>query len=174
MKEVVRIAVVTAACFLIATVFAQERKGVQTGQAAFTDAAHEAPGIRRHLTVADLPAPAPDQSVDNGAPMIARPADAWPKAPNGFKVELYATGFDNPREMRTAPNGDIFLAESETGKIKVVRGVTRDGKAEVVSEFAEGLHQPFGIAFYPAVPTLSTSMSGIRTRSCGSLIRTGI
>jgi glucose/arabinose dehydrogenase len=152
MKEVVRIAVVTAACFLIATVFAQERKGVQTGQAAFTDAAHEAPGIRRHLTVADLPAPAPDQSVDNGAPMIARPADAWPKAPNGFKVELYATGFDNPREMRTAPNGDIFLAESETGKIKVVRGVTRDGKAEVVSEFAEGLHQPFGIAFYPSGP----------------------
>jgi glucose/arabinose dehydrogenase len=84
--------------------------------------------------------------------MIARPADAWPKAPNGFKVELYATGFDNPREMRTAPNGDIFLAESETGKIKVVRGVTRDGKAEVVSEFAEGLHQPFGIAFYPSGP----------------------
>ena len=104
------------------------------------------------MTVSDLPAPAPDQSVDNGPPVVPRPADAWPKAPKGFKVELYATGLDNPREMRTAPNGDIFLAESETGKIKVLRGVTRDGKAEVVSEFATGLRQPFGIAFYPSGP----------------------
>jgi glucose/arabinose dehydrogenase len=139
--------------FLSMTVVAQHEKGaVLTGKAAFTDAAHESPGIRRHLTAADLPAPAPDQSVDNGAPMVPRPADAWPKAPKGFKVELYATDLDNPREMRTAPNGDIFLAESETGKIKVFRGVTRDGKAEVVSEFAEGLRQPFGIAFYPSGP----------------------
>ncbi len=152
MKEAVRIAVITAAWFLVATVFAEDQKGVLTGQAAFTDAAHESPGIRRHLTTADLPSPAPDQSVDNGPPVVPRPADAWPKAPKGFKVEMYASDLDNPREMRTAPNGDIFLAESETGKIKVLRGVTRDGKAEVVSEFAEGLHQPFGIAFYPSGP----------------------
>src|ERR1700683_126395 len=62
---------------------------VLTGQAAFTDASHESPGIRRHLTVADLPAPAPDQSVDNGAHVVPRPANAWPIAPKGFKVELY-------------------------------------------------------------------------------------
>jgi glucose/arabinose dehydrogenase len=152
MKEAVRIAVITAAWFLVATVFAEDKKEVLTGQAAFTDAAHESPGIRRHLTAADLPAPAPDQSVDNGPPVVSRPADAWPRAPRGFKVEMYATDLDNPREIRTAPDGDIFLAESETGKIKVLRGVTRDGKAEVVSEFAEGLHQPFGIAFYPSGP----------------------
>jgi glucose/arabinose dehydrogenase len=125
---------------------------VLTGQAAFTDAAHESPGVRRHLTAADLPAPAPDQSVDNGANVVPRPANAWPKAPKGFKVELYATGLDNPRLMRTAPNGDIFLAESETGIIRVFRGVTPDGKPEKTSVFAEGLHQPFGIAFYPAGP----------------------
>ena len=125
---------------------------VLTGQAAFTDAAHESPGTRRHLTAADLPAPAPDQSVDNGPSVVPRPANAWPKAPNGFKVDLYATGLDNPREMRTAPNGDIFLAESETGKIKVFRGVGPDGKPQQTSVFAEGLHQPFGIAFYPLGP----------------------
>jgi glucose/arabinose dehydrogenase len=143
----------SAFLLLSLTAAAQLEKGVVlTGKAAFTDAAHESPGIRRHLTAADLPAPAPYESVDNGAPMISRPANAWPKAPKGFKVELYATDLDNPREMRTAPNGDIFLAESETGKIKVLRGVTRDGKAEVVSEFAEGLRQPFGIAFYPSGP----------------------
>ncbi|KAA6455838.1 sorbosone dehydrogenase family protein [Acidobacteria bacterium AB60] len=150
MKEVVRIAVVTAACLLIATVFAEEKPGVLTGQEAFTDAAHESPGIRRHLTAADLPGPKPDQSVDNGPLLVPRPANAWPKAPAGFKVELYATGLDNPRAMRTAPNGDIFLAESESGKIRVFRGVTSEGKPQQVSVFAEGLHQPFGIAFYPS------------------------
>ena len=125
---------------------------VLTGQAAFTDAAHESPGVRRHLTVADLPAPAPDQSVDNGPLVVPRPANAWPQAPKGFKVDLYATGLDNPRLLRTAPNGDIFLAESETGKIRVFRGVGADGKPQQTSVFADGLHQPFGIAFYPPGP----------------------
>ena len=125
---------------------------VLTGQAAFTDAAHESPGTRRHLTVADLPAPAPEQSVDNGPDVVSRPANAWPKAPAGFKVELYADGLKNPRLMRTAPNGDVFLAESMAGIIKVFRGIGPDGKAKEISEFATGLHQPFGIAFYPAGP----------------------
>ncbi len=125
---------------------------VLTGQAAFTDAAHEAPGTRRHLTVADLPEPTPEQSVDNGANVVPRPADAWPIAPKGFKVELYATGLDNPRLIRFAPNGDLFLAESATGKIEVFRGVDADGKPKQVSVFATDLHQPFGIAFYPLGP----------------------
>jgi len=125
---------------------------VLKGPAAFTDAAHESPGTRRHVTVGDLPAPAPDQSVDNGPSMVSRQANAWPIAPKGFKVELYATGLDNPRLLRVAPNGDLFLAESESGKIRVFRGVTADGKPQQTSVFAEGLHQPFGIAFYPSGP----------------------
>ena len=122
---------------------------VLTGQDAFTDAAHESPGTRRHLTVADLPEPMPEQSVDNHATVVPRPANAWPIAPKGFKVELYATDLDNPRLIRFAPNGDLFLAESETGKIKIFRGVDADGKPKQVSVFATGLRQPFGIAFYP-------------------------
>jgi glucose/arabinose dehydrogenase len=125
------------------------RNPVLTGQAAFTDAAHEAPGTRRHLTVADLPDPAPEQSVDNGPNIVPRPANAWPIAPKGFKVELYTTGLDNPRLIRFAPNGDLFLAESSSGKIKVFRGVDANGNPQQTSVFAEGLHQPFGIAFYP-------------------------
>ena len=42
---------------------------VLTGQEAFTDAAHESPGTRRHLTVKDLPGPNEKESVDNGARM---------------------------------------------------------------------------------------------------------
>ena len=50
----------------------------------------------------------PEQSVDNGAAVVPRPANAWPMTTRGFKVELYATGLDNPRLIRFAPNGDLF------------------------------------------------------------------
>jgi hypothetical protein len=72
-----------------------------TGKAAFTDYSQQKPGTRRKLTVADLPEPYATPSVDNGpngtTNMIARPKDAWPQAPTGFKVELYATDLGNPR-----------------------------------------------------------------------------
>jgi glucose/arabinose dehydrogenase len=123
-----------------------------TGQAAFTDFTKEAPGTRRHLTFADLPGPKQDESVDNGPTVVARPSNSWPIAPRGFKVELYATGLDNPRLLRVAPNGDLFLAESQSGKIRVFRGVGADGKANQISVFSSDLNLPFGIAFYPAGP----------------------
>jgi glucose/arabinose dehydrogenase len=125
---------------------------VLTGQAAFTDFTKEAPGVRRHLTAADLPPPRPDESVDNGPSVVARPSTSWPIAPKGFKVELYATDLDNPRLIRFAPNGDLFLADSQANKITVFRGVGADGKAQQVSVFSDQLNLPFGIAFYPAGP----------------------
>ena len=149
LKNLSIIGAVAAVAVLPAMAQNSPQKTVLTGQAAFTDWTQEAPGIRRHLTVADLPGPAEEQSVDNGPKLVPRPANAWPIAPKGFKVELFATGLDNPRLIRSAPNGDLFLAESETGKIKVFRGVGADGKAQQVFVFADGLHQPFGIAFYP-------------------------
>ncbi len=127
-----------------------------TGKAAFTDYSKEQPGTRRKLTVADLPAPFATPSSDNGPDgtrnMIERPKDAWPQAPKGFKVELYATGLGNPRLLMTAPNGDLFLADSQANKILVFRGIGPDGKAQQQGEYATDLVQPFGIAFYPAGP----------------------
>ncbi|HLV87360.1 MAG TPA: PQQ-dependent sugar dehydrogenase [Candidatus Sulfotelmatobacter sp.] len=120
--------------------------------APFTDFRFETPGTTRKISVSDLPAPYATPSANKGAEVVPRPQNAWPVALPGFKVELYATGLDNPRWMRTAPNGDIFLAESEPGRIRVFRGMTSDGKAEQNSVFAEGLKQPYGIAFYPPGP----------------------
>jgi glucose/arabinose dehydrogenase len=149
-------ALVSAAVLTLAagTAFAQSAaaKNVLTGQDAFTDYSHEHPGVRRHLTVADLPAPYATQGVDNGPGMVERPDNAWPQAPAGFKVEMYYTGLDQPRLIRTAPNGDLFVALSYENKVMVFRGVGADGKAKQVSTFAEGLSQPFGIQFYPAGP----------------------
>ncbi|HVZ18062.1 MAG TPA: hypothetical protein VG897_13150 [Terriglobales bacterium] len=131
--------------------FSQSSK-VLTGQAAFTGYQSQRPGTQRKITVADLPKPYATQSVDNGPDVVPRPANAWPQTLPGFKVQLYAADFKNPRLIRAAPNGDIFLAESSAGEIKILRGVDANGKAKQVEVFATGLRQPFGIAFYPPGP----------------------
>ena len=167
------IKVILAATMIAAVspVFGQQ---VVTGQAAFADWNQQKPGIRRKITIADLPAPAPQEAVSNGPHLIPRPTDAWPVAPAGFKVTLYAGGdfkptpasssqndqppsvpaapsiFREPRLLRTAPNGDIFMSDSRGDKIFVMRGVGPDGKAQTISTFAIGLNLPFGINFYPA------------------------
>jgi glucose/arabinose dehydrogenase len=115
----------------------------------FTDFRYEKPGNVRKITVEDLPAPYATNSSTNRAKLTPRPANVWPKAPQGFKVDLFATGLNNPRTIRTAPNGDSFLAESEAGDIKVFRGITSDSKPQQVEVFATGLKRPYGIAFYP-------------------------
>jgi glucose/arabinose dehydrogenase len=115
----------------------------------FSDFRTQSPGAVHHIKVGDLPPPDMSNAPDNGPSMIPRPANAWPKVPPGFKVDLYATGLKNPRLMRTAPNGDVFLAESHAGTILVFRGVDADGKAAGTSVYATNLHDPFGIAFYP-------------------------
>ncbi|MGA2154699.1 MAG: PQQ-dependent sugar dehydrogenase [Bryobacteraceae bacterium] len=125
---------------------------VETGQAAFTDYRRQQPGTVRKITVADLPQPYATQAVDNGPHLVPRPADAWPKALPGFSVTEYATGLTNPRLVRTAPNGDLFVVESEPGRIRVLRGLDAHGHAEKMEVYAAGLTQPFGLAFYPPGP----------------------
>jgi glucose/arabinose dehydrogenase len=121
-------------------------------KAPFTDFRYEKPGTVRKITVADLPKPFATESARNGPEVVPRPENAWPVALPGFKVELYQTGLDNPRLLRRAPNGDIFLAEMRAGRIRVFRGMTSDGKPEQSAIFASGLQNPYGIAFYPPGP----------------------
>jgi glucose/arabinose dehydrogenase len=121
-------------------------------KAPFTDYRYEKPGTSRHIRLEDLPAPFASEAATNGPKIVARPENAKLHVPEGFKVEMYATGLNNPRLMRVAPNGDVFLAETSAGNIKVFRGMTADGKPEQVHVFASGLNIPFGIAFYPLGP----------------------
>jgi glucose/arabinose dehydrogenase len=113
-----------------------------TGQAALGDWMSDSPGVRRKITTADLPPPFATKSADNSAHIVDRPTGALPKVSAGYAVDLYVSGLTNPRMIRTAPNGDLFVAESEANQVRVIH----DGKASV---FASGFHQPFGIAFYP-------------------------
>ena len=123
---------------------------VLTGAEALGDWTTDAPGVTRRITVSDLPAPFATDSANNGSQIVPRPDGAWPKAPDGFVVQQFADNLNNPRVITTAPNGDIFVAESGPNRVRVFRGIGPDGKAEQTQVFASGLNQPFGIAFYPS------------------------
>ena len=84
--------------------------------------------------------------------MVARPATAWPKVPAGFKVEQFAQGLAEPRVIVTAPNGDLFVAESAANRVRVFHDADGDGRPEISEIFVGHLDKPFGIAFYPAGP----------------------
>jgi glucose/arabinose dehydrogenase len=142
-------------------------ENVITGPNVFTDYTKEKPGTFRKITVADLPQPFATKSAGNPSQRGERPEGAWPIAPPGFKVGLYAQGLDTPRELRTAPNGDIFVAENHLGSVLVFRGLKADGTYEQKSEFATGLVQNFGIAFYP----LGKDPKWVYIGNTGSVVR---
>jgi len=118
----------------------------------FSDFRYEAPGNTHKITVQDLPAPYATASASNPPSIVARPPELAPKAPSGFQVNLYADKLGTPRVIRMAPNGDIFVAESGAGRIRVFRGTTPQGTPERSAIFASGLKHPYGIAFYPPGP----------------------
>lgn len=137
---------------LLAPLQAQE---VLTGEAAFGTWEVDGPGVSRHITPADLPSPtltdndpeAPD--FENMAEVIPAPAGKLPNVPEGFEVKVFASRLNQPRVIRVAPNGDVFVAESGSGRVLVFAvDAPRDGSA-TPEVFAEGLDKPFGIAFYP-------------------------
>jgi glucose/arabinose dehydrogenase len=123
-------------------------RSLQTGKNAFADAKSLKPGTFHKITATDLPKPFETKSATNFPMVVPRPANAWPQAPAGFKVDLYAENVGTARQIRTAPNGDAFMADAN-GRIVVFRGITKDGKAEQTSVFASGLGKIFGINFYP-------------------------
>jgi glucose/arabinose dehydrogenase len=122
---------------------------VLTGKAAYGDWRQDAPGLVRHITTADLPPPFATRIVANAAHIVQRPDGVALKVPPGFAVEEFANGLAAPRLMRTAPNGDVFVAETGKGAIVVLHD-NGPGKPARVATYASGLDEPFGLAFYPA------------------------
>ena len=145
----------------------------------FADAQTLKPATFHKITPDQLPKPFATKSSANFGRLAPRPANALPQAPPGFKVELYATGLNTPRQIRTAPNGDLFVVESfpaaqnpfggalsSNGDVKIFRG-NQDGRPAEVSVFATGLTRPFGVNFYPPGPNPQWVYVG----NTGSIVR---
>ena len=125
---------------------------VLTGKSAIVTASGIKPGEFRKIITADLPKPFMTESATLRSKIVARPAGMIPLAPAGFHVNLFADGLLMPRVIRVAPNGDAFLAETQAGQVRVFRGMAPDGKPRESSVFATGLHEPYGMVFYPSGP----------------------
>jgi len=137
---------------LLATPAFAQSPEVRTGAAAFADWKVDAPGVRRHIRPSDVPPPLtgtdPEVSVASAAKVVEPPQGALPKVPDGFAVQVFASGFKQPRTLRIAPNGDIFLAESGSGRVLVFRAGAGGAPAKPEA-FAENLDRPYGIVFQP-------------------------
>lgn len=116
----------------------------------FGDWRNDRPGLRHRIRVEDLPPPYETRSASNQPQEASRPAGVKPSAPEGFEVSLFAEGLDQPRTLRAAPNGDIFVAETAAGNVRVIRPGADGAKVEKNAVYASGLAAPFGLAFYPA------------------------
>jgi len=160
-------ALVGGLCITAALGLAADPPQVLTGQAAYGDWKADAPGVRRKITAADVPPPFATPAVRETARVIAQPSGAQLSVPSGFSVALFADHLDNPRAIRIAPNGDIFVAESRAGRVRVLRAADGAAKPEQNEVFASGLGQPFGVAFYPPGPDprfvyVASTMSVVR------------
>lgn len=96
----------------------------------------------------------PNLATPFTAPMVANPSTVKPvpgfkpQAPKGFEVSLFAKGFREPRWLAIAPNGDVFVADSMEGKVLVLSDPGHGAQSNSRFVFADGLKQPFGIAFH--------------------------
>jgi glucose/arabinose dehydrogenase len=98
----------------------------------------------------DLPPPYVTPSADNPPRVVPQPQNARLQLPPGFHIAPYAEGgFERPRWLAVAPQGDVFVSDAEAGTIVLLRGMDPGGRAQQRYTFAEGLKQPFGIAFAP-------------------------
>lgn len=80
-------------------------------------------------------------------PLAKLPLDKL-KVPDGFEIEVYASGLANGRSMRQGPDGTLFVGTRTVGKVYAIpEKRDADGKRQVKT-IATGLHRPNGLAFH--------------------------
>jgi len=121
-------------------------------------AAQGSQGSQSAAAPKQLPAPYATPSADNRPQVVAQPASARVKVPDGFSVEVVAEGFETPRFMIPvptipAPDGQVLLSDSARGTqnggaVYVLADKNHDGKIDAKTKILEGLDRPFGLALW--------------------------
>ncbi|WP_409192945.1 PQQ-dependent sugar dehydrogenase [Bradyrhizobium sp. RDM4] len=135
--------------WLFAACAGAQAEPVLQGKDAYGSWHADKPGMVRLIRPQDLAEPGATPSVANPTRVTAR-GSATPLVPEGFRIELLADGLSDPRVLRVAPNGDIFVAETGSGRIRVLRLGEGGTKVATNEVYASGLTRPFGIAFFPS------------------------
>ncbi|MFL5335301.1 MAG: PQQ-dependent sugar dehydrogenase [Geminicoccaceae bacterium] len=110
---------------------------------------NDGPGVCRRVRPSDIGPPT--LSNVSSSQIVPIPAGTLPKVPHGFRVSRFYRDSEQPRLIRAAPNGDIFVAEGLAGRVRVLRPAG-SCQLRTTGLFASGLDRPFGIAFYPTGP----------------------
>jgi glucose/arabinose dehydrogenase len=102
--------------------------------------------------------------VNNWPVVVEPPANFQPSVPPGFKVSVFARGFQEPRWLTVAPSGDAFVADSVAGQVVVLHDPRGKGSAESREVFADHLNLPFGIAFHSEYVYVANTNEVLRFR----------
>lgn len=123
----------------------------------------------------DLPPPFQTNSAFRASKIVPQPANAALTLPKGFKINVFAEGgFNQPRWMALAPNGDVFLSDARANTVYVLRDKDKDGIAEERFVFSDKLDQPFGIAFHKDWVYIANTSAVVRfTYKSGQTAATG-
>jgi glucose/arabinose dehydrogenase len=111
--------------------------------AALAAASPAGPAASQNPKPAGPAAPASPASEDLPLDLI--------KLPPGFKIEVYASGVTNARELALGPKGTVFVgSRNKPNGVAVHALVDRNGdhKADQVLTIATGLNEPNGVAFH--------------------------
>lgn len=114
-----------------------------------SDWKQDAPGRAHKIDLAVLPAPFATPSARNNPKLVPKPAGAKLSVPTGFEVGLFASNLEGPRKIVVAPNGELFVTETRGGRVSVLHPAADGSTSQRADVFADGLDEPFGIAFYP-------------------------
>ena len=98
--------------------------------------------------------PAGGESVIRVPKLLLAPAP-FLKAQNGYSIELFADGLNQPRKLTIAPNGDVFVVETrlerpirnQPHRVVVLSGYTTEHGPTSQSVWSDKLNYPFGIQF---------------------------
>ena len=87
-----------------------------------------------------LPPPFATPSSTNRPRVVPQPAGSQLHVPDGFTVELYAEGFEQPRYMTLGPSKEILLSDSKAGIVYILKPERK--------KLIEKLDRPYGLAFW--------------------------
>jgi glucose/arabinose dehydrogenase len=89
----------------------------------------------------ELPESYHTKSAVNPPSVISRPDNVEFNLPEGFIIEEYLSGFEQPRFMALGPKNEILLSDMAAGLVYVIK----DKKAKVLIKH---LDRPYGLALY--------------------------
>ena len=95
------------------------------------------------VRIANLPQPFATPSAGNPPRVVAQPAGAQLTVPPGFRIAIWAQGFENPRNMILSPAGDVLVADTQAGRIIGFRGADPKQRYVIDPQCTE----PFGMAY---------------------------